>query len=148
MGGKTNSAEITSSYYKQLQASRLVFKILKVSHLTTGTHHYENMLQRILVYYSFTARCTLDTLDGVNVKNATIYFGSHTFLPVLAFERKMASTKFSTNHGYRNSPCKDTICSLVVHILLQLFPIETELHHQRRLALKCSLDISCHKYKQ
>jgi hypothetical protein len=35
--------------------------------LTTGSHHYENMLQRMLVYYSFTAKCTWDKSDGVNI---------------------------------------------------------------------------------
>jgi hypothetical protein len=35
--------------------------------LTTGSHHYEIMLQRMVVYYSFTAKCTWDKSDGVNV---------------------------------------------------------------------------------
>lgn len=45
-------------------------------------------------------------------------------------------------------PCKDTVCSRVVPILLQLFPTKMELLHKRLLTQKCNLYISCHKYKE
>ena len=48
----------------------------------------------------------------------------------------------------KTPPCKDTVCSLMVHILLKLLPTKTELLHKRRLAQKCNLDILFHKYKQ
>jgi len=116
--------------------------------LTTGSHHYENMLQRMLVYYSFTAMCTSDKWDGVNV-NMQQYVLSCTrsLLHELPY-RKWLQLIFR-----QPWPSKLLLAwILFVHLWFLFYcsysPQKTELLHKRRLAQKCNLDISCHKYKQ
>jgi hypothetical protein len=142
--------------FKQLlQALQIVFKIL-------STKPYDSISP--LWEYAAKDNCIILIYSEVHLawdgrrkrQHATVCFGLGAFrttdhvvcATLYALACSMWLQLILANHGHQITNWKDIVWWHMVRVLLQLFPIKTELLHKRRLAQKCNLETSSRKYEQ